>query len=228
MSSRSRPIDLAYDSDDNNVDTAVLEFERFLQTSFKNDTTDMNKPSFPLMLTPIMASSSSEEEGKMACPICFETRPKNHFYLFECGHGVCKIEDICKKYDLETCAICKRPRNIEDEVAKFSVFEEEEKRKARERVFEDEVQRVLELSVASECFDEKKYEEEIRTSILFSMKCEQKAAADEIDEGYVSSDSTITGGYDSDGSTITLDDKASIATMTEWNILVPRKKQRRL
>ena len=44
-------------------------------------------------------------------------------------------------------------------MAKFSFFEEEEKRKARERVFEDEVQRVLELSVASECFDEKKYEE---------------------------------------------------------------------
>ena len=47
------------------------------------------------------------------------------------------------------------------------------------------------------------------------MKCKQKAATDEIDEGYVSSDSTITGGYDSDGSTITLDDKASVATMTE-------------
>lgn len=205
MSSLNRPINLTYDSDDDNVDTAVLEFERFLHRSFENDTAHMpNAVSFPLMLTPVTAASTSEGEASMVCPVCLETRPSNHFYLFQCGHGVCKIEDFCKKYDLEHCAVCKRPRNIEDEVAKFSVFEEEEKRKTLERVFE----------------------EELKEAIMLSLKCDNEASTIDCDEGYVSSDSTIT--EEAEGSTVTLDENDSIATMTEWNVLVPRKKQRRV
>ena len=65
------------------------------------------------------------------------------------------------------------------------------------------------------------------------MRCENNQVTEDYDEGYVSSDSTITHkeeeeGYLSDGSSVTLDETASIETMIDWNVLVPRKRQRRV
>ena len=244
MSSFNRIINV-YDSDDENVDTAVLEFERALNRSFENDLADIRKPSFPILFTPISDSntSASEDQHFLECHICLESRPQHHFHLFECGHGVCKVEKNCKNYDFDHCVICKRPRNIEDEVAKFSAFEEEEKQKASEKMFQDEMQKVLELSMASmkeDCsvplIDEKKYEDDLKSAIILSMRCENNQVTEYYDEGYVSSDSTITDkddkeeedGYLSEGSSVTLDETASIETMIDWNVLVPRKRQRRV
>jgi len=248
-----RFVDLSYDSDDDNVDTAVLEFDQFLNRSFENDVAGVPKGSFPILLSPVREPTCSEDEAVLECPICLEQRPKFQFHLFACGHGVCKMNDFCQKYDFEHCAICKKARNVEDEVTKFSISEEEERLK-NEKLFEDELQRAIEMSKLSEKAEEEdlssnntvqrkeeeSFEEDLKQAMLLSLQTVIHSNEEE-DEGYLSSDSTITEynedkkeehdeGYDSEttiASTVTLDEDASVATMTEWTVLSPRKKQRR-
>lgn len=247
-----RFVDLSYDSDDDNVDTAVLEFDQFLNRSFENDVAGVPKGSFPILLSPVREPTCSEDEAVLECPICLEQRPKFQFHLFACGHGVCKMNDFCQKYDFEHCAICKKARNVEEEVTKFSLSEEEERLK-NEKLFEDELQRAIEMSKLSEKAgedlssnntvqrkEEESFEEHLKQAMLLSLQTGIHSNEEE-DEGYLSSDSTITEynedkkeehdeGYDSEttiASTVTLDEQASIATMTEWTVLNPRKKQRR-
>ena len=107
-------------------------YSDILSESFSNDSYPFKYP-FHIKFSPIREAVDSWDNMDMFCPICLEFRPRYQFHEFECGHGVCKIEDVCKNYNFDHCIQCKFhfSRNIEKEAINDSI-ETEKKKKQRD------------------------------------------------------------------------------------------------
>ena len=103
---------------------------------------------FHIKFSPIREAVDSWDNMDMFCPICLEFRPRYQFHEFECGHGVCKIEDVCKNYNFDHCIQCKFhfSRNIEKEAINDSIETEKKRNKEIEENFYKDLQIAIEMS----------------------------------------------------------------------------------
>ena len=104
-----------------------------------------------------------DKSGKKICPVCYY-EIKNFAY-FECSHYVC-IECFLKLIDKNTCVLCRKKFNFQDNSVENRPFYQEEYNNSGEVSFEEDIVDVLVLQDRRKIIIECTSNNEIRTNIF--------------------------------------------------------------